>query len=116
MQNNLLIEKQVCTREQAEAFAAIFKKEGIEPPGSLWVWLRSAKFGGSLYKSIPMLRENYRRLGMSERSYAAYTGDELGVLMKNAGSHIIPLLVKDKASHAIEYLGEGLFKPEDFNY
>jgi hypothetical protein len=115
---NLPLENQVCTREQARKLNEIFKKAGIEPPGSLWVW-RPRYIGESICEYILQLRETVNIQDNNQiinNCIAAYTGDELGVILKRNRILIISLLVQDRAEDAIEALEEGWIKPEDFKY
>lgn len=77
-ENGYPLEKQVCTKEQAVQIAEIFKKAGIEPPGSLWVWI---KYSCSRVPILELMDIDRDWADGVEYYHSAYTGDELGVLL-----------------------------------
>lgn len=108
--NNLPIENQVCSLEQAKKLAELL---GEHAPKSLWVW------GYLLYEDRWELirHEKLWRFGY-ERSFAAYSGDELNIFLteENAEWTLLPRDLSKKVAHAIKGLIDGSIKKEFFRY
>jgi len=105
---NLPIEEQVCLRGQAEKLAELL---GNDAPEGLWVWVNS-----SVFRRWEIKFKAKIAISNHDKQIPAYTGDELGVLLKNAGSFVMPLLAHDKAACAIKLLEEKRIKKGDFRY
>jgi hypothetical protein len=117
----LPIEKQVCALEQAKKLAELL---GDDAPESVWVWVNHDE---SLYND-PLAWSVYVRYEVedNDRCYfciddyiAAYTGDELVVLLDIhclRKGIMMPLSAEAKANLAIAGLTKGWIKKEKFQY
>lgn len=117
--NFLPLEKQVCTLEQAKELAELL---GEHAPGSLCVWVRnlnSNEFEAHWKRTV---ENDWIDLDgeFDNKTYPAYTGDELGALFKNVTATLpnchISLTARDKAALAIQGLREGWIKKEEFKF
>lgn len=138
MKNNLPIENQVCSLEQAKELAELL---GEDAPKSVWVYVKEGKDGWNAQprQLRPILPKGWRQI-------AAYTGDELGSLLPDYieakeekwirhqsfsgdntiayygeykvlfGSDYFKYEAQAKAALAIKGLKEGWIKKGDFRY
>ena len=113
------LEKQVTPLDLSKKLAGLL---GDDAPESLWVWveyeLRGVKKIQPILKIVLMgfvqLPGN-KIIGICP----AYSGDELGVLLKNAAKwkdYPCYYSAEEKAALAIQGLKEGWIKPKDFKY
>lgn len=83
--NNYPIKNQVCTLEQARELYEIFKKAGIEPPGSLFSWtywtLEPHGREWVVFPTEDALFDAEKDIISDDNVYPAYTGDELGAML-----------------------------------
>lgn len=113
--NEYQIENQVCSREQGMKLAGLL---GDDAPESLWAWL----FDEAAQEFILMLKDDGNENPLSlefDRYYPAYTGDELGALLRNSAKwneYPCYSTAREKAALAIEGLREGWIKKEEFRY
>ena len=106
------LKEQVCAKEQAKELTELL---GENAPESLWVWDKHPDTGWDLELS----EDAYGVfLGMNP-GYHAYTGDELGALIKNsAGWVTLPgyATPSDKAKILIDLLKNKAITPEEVKY
>lgn len=108
--NNYPIEH-VCSLEQAKELAELL---GEGAPESLRVWQVTAD-GNNVMTLDNIAREELVDMAL----WPAYTGDELGALLKNSAKwkeYSGHATAEEKAALAIEGLKEGWIKKEDFRY
>ena len=81
MRHNLPVEETVCTLEQAEELADIFRKAGVEPPPSVWFWGKlKEKNEWEVFLTKARTHPVYSKHFTWMEKYNAYTGDELWAL------------------------------------
>lgn len=109
MKNELPIEKQVCTLEQAQAIAEIFKKAGIDAPGSSWTWVVPEN-----RDAVPFIwmtdffkrEQELLRLPKEKVLYPSYSGCELGALLPGKltvrdDNEVIHVLISIVLKHSV---------------
>lgn len=106
------IEKQVCSLEQAKELAELL---GDDAPGSYFIWLK--QYGHLRYHIYREIDLDY--VDTYQPVLRAYTGDELGALLKRSANwkeYSGHSSAQKKATLAIEGLKDGWIKREDFRY